>query len=351
MTITIGLMGFGRIGRNIFRIVHDSDDVRIGAISDIADHEALAYLLRYDTILGRFPDLVTYRADPAPNPNARGHIYTVGKEIRVLSEEGPGDVDWSRYGVDYVIEATGKDRPVGDYRKHLDKGAKRVFLCVPPTGEPDRSIIYGVNHEELRESDKIVSNASCTAHASAPLLKILDNAFGIDHAHMTAVHAFTSVQRLADVPADELRLSRAAALNIVPSDTNAASVLDKVLPELEGRVKASALRVPVANGSVVDLTIQFGSDVTVDRINDVVRTAAAGPYKGIVEYVHDPIVSVDVESSTYSAIFDSLATMVLDNRQAKVISWFDNSWAYSHRVVDLMWHCAAQDGLNGRGSK
>lgn len=351
MTITIGLMGFGRIGRNIFRIVHDRDDVRIGAISDIADHEALAYLLRYDTILGRFPDLVTYRADPDPNPQKRGHIYTVGKEIRFLSEADPGDVDWSRYGVDYVIEATGKDRPVDEYRKHVEKGAKRVFLCVPPTGEPDRSIVHGVNHDELQPKDTIVSNASCTAHASAPILKILDSAFGIDYAHMTAVHAFTSVQRLADVPAGELRLSRAAALNIVPADTNAASVIDTVLPELAGRVRASALRVPVANGSVVDLTIQFKSEVSVERINDVVRTAAAGPYKGIVEYARDPIVSVDVESTTYSAVFDSLATMVLDKRQAKVISWFDNSWAYSHRVVDLMWHSAAQDGLDGRGSK
>jgi len=351
MSITIGLMGFGRIGRNIFRILHDRDDVRIGAISDIADHGALAYLLRYDTILGRFPDLVTYRPDPDPNPGKKGHIYTVGKEIRFLSEPGPGDVDWSRYGADYVIEATGKDRPVSDYRKHLDMGAKRVILCVPPTGEPDRSIVYGVNHEELKESDTIVSNASCTAHAAAPILKILDRAFGIELAHLTAVHAFTSVQRLADVPAGELRLSRAAALNIVPAGTNAASVLDTVLPELAGKLGASALRVPVANGSVVDITIQFGSDVSVDRINDVVRTAAAGPYKGIVEFADDPIVSADVESSTYSATFDSLATMVLDHRQAKVISWFDNSWAYSHRVVDLIWHCAAQDGLVGRESK
>jgi glyceraldehyde 3-phosphate dehydrogenase len=352
MTITIGLMGFGRIGRNIFRIVHDREDIRVGAISDVADPEALTYLLRYDTILGRFPDLVSYL--PEPGREDLGYLYTVGKEVPVLTGtewQNPGQVDWRPYGVDYVVEATGRDRPVSVYRKHIEQGARRVVLCVPPSDHPDRSIVYGVNHDQLTPKDEIISNASCTAHAAAPVLKILHGAFGIEEAHFTAVHAFSSVQRLADVPASELRLSRAAAQNIVPADTNAARVLDEVLPELKGRISASALRVPVPNGSVVDMTIQFARDVSIDRINEVVRTAAAGPYRDIVEYAEDPIVSTDVTRSTHSATFDALATMVLGARHAKAIVWFDNSWAYSHRVVDLLMQCAAQDGLNGRADQ
>jgi len=336
MTITIGLMGFGRIGRNIFRIVHSDPSVRVGAISDIADPEALTYLLRYDTILGRFPDLVSYKD---------GYLYTVGKEIPFLSGRDPGDVDWAAYGVDYVVEATARDRPRADFQKHIDAGAKRVLLCVPPTDRPDRSIVYGVNDEQLRQDDVVISNASCTAHSAAPVLKILNDAFGIEQVHLTAVHGFTSVQRLADVPADELRLSRAAALNIVPAETNAGHVLEEVLPRLAGRINAAALRVPVANGSIVDMTVLFKRDISAARINEVVRTAAAGPYREILEYAEDPIVSSDIVRSPYSSIFDSLATMVLDDRLGKVISWFDNSWGYSHRVVDLLRRCATMDGL------
>jgi glyceraldehyde 3-phosphate dehydrogenase len=347
MTITIGLMGFGRIGRNIFRIAYTGDDIRIGAISDVADPEALTYLLRYDTILGRFPDLVTYQADPA-RPG-QGYLYSRGKEIPFLSGRDPGDVDWSAYGVDYVVEATGHDRPVAEYRKHLARGARRVILCVPPLDAPDRTIVYGVNHTQLQPSDQIVSNASCTAHAAAPVLKILNDAFGIDRVHFTAVHAFSSVQRLADVPADELRLSRAAAQNIVPSHSNAAAIVETILPELAGRVHASAMRVPVSNGSVVDMTVVFNRDVSIDRINAVMKTAAAGPFADIVKYADDPIVSTDVTTSTYSSVYDSLATMVLDQRQAKIITWFDNSWAYVHRVLDLLWACAAQDGMKPAG--
>lgn len=343
MPITIGLMGFGRIGRNLFRMLHDRSDVRIGVISDIADHEALTYLLRYDTILGRFPHMVKYdKTEPG-----MGHLYTVGRETPFVSGADPGSVDWRAYGAQYVVEATGKDRPKDKLQAHVEKGARRVFLCVPPSDPPDRSVVFGVNHDQVRSSDVFISNASCTAHCAAPILKTLDQAFGIEHAHLSVVHAFSSIQRLADVPADELRLSRAAAENIVPADTNVLRVLDSVLPELAGRVSATALRVPVANGSIVDMTIRFTRDVTVARINSVMETAADGPYQEVLEYAVDPIVSSDVNSSPHSSIYDSLATIVLGARQAKIIAWFDNSWGYANRLVDLIEYCARMDGLLG----
>jgi len=339
VTVTIGLMGFGRIGRNLFRILYDRSDVRIGVISDIADPEALTYLLRFDTLLGRFPDLVSYKD---------GYLYSVGKEFPFIQGADPGDVDWRAYGVDYVVEATGRDRPRDQLLKHMACGARRVLLCVPPADPPDRSIVYGVNHDQLQPGDRIISNASCTAHCAAPILRVLNDVFGVAHAHLSVVHAFSSIQRLADVPADELRLSRAAAENIVPADTNAGHVLDSVLPELAGRVSATALRVPVANGSIVDMTIWFERDISVERINEVMRTAAAGPYRHVLEYAADPIVSSDVIGSHFSSVFDSLATMALGARQAKIIAWFDNSWAYTNRLVDLIRHCAEQDEHMGR---
>ncbi len=335
MPVSIGLMGFGRIGRNLFRLLYRSDDIRIAAISDIADPEALAYLLRYDTILGRFPDLVTYK---------NGHLYTWGREIPLLSGKDPGDVRWSDFGVDYVVEATGRDRSREEIEGHLKAGARRVILCVPPRQRPDISVVYGVNHDRLRPEHRIVSNASCTAHCAAPLLATLHDAFGIDRAHLTSVHAYTSTQRLADVPAEDLRLSRAAAENIVPSETGAAAVLDEVLPQLAGRIYASALRVPLPNGSIVDMTLWMKRPVTREGLNEVVRTAAAGPYRQILEYMEDPIVSSDVEASAHSSVFDSLATMVLGGGLVKVIAWFNNGWGYSHRVVDLLRRFREMDG-------
>ncbi len=335
MPVTVGLMGFGRIGRNLFRLLYRDDGFRLGAISDIADPEALAYLLRYDTILGRFPDLVTYKS---------GHLYTRGREIPLLSGKDPGDVRWADLGVEYVVEATGRDRSRAEIDRHLEAGARRVVLCIPPRERPDISVVYGVNHDRLRPEHRIVSNASCTAHCAAPLLATLNDAFGIERVHLTAVHAYSSVQRLADVPAGDPRLSRAAAENIVPSATNAAAVLDEVLPQMAGRIHAAALRVPLPNGSLVDMTLWTGRTASRDGINEVVRTAAAGPYRAILEFSEDPIVSSDVEASPYSSVFDSLATMVLGGRLAKVIAWFNNGWAYSHRVVDLLRRFGEMDG-------
>jgi glyceraldehyde 3-phosphate dehydrogenase len=334
MAITIGLMGFGRIGRNLFRILARSDEIRIGAISDIADPEALAYLIRYDTLLGRFPELVTFK---------NGRLYTYGWEFPMLAGKDPGDVRWSDFGVDYVIEATGRTRTRAEMQLHLDAGAKRVVLCTPPKEKPDISVVFGVNDRQLRPEHRIVSNASNTAHCAAPILSALHRVFGIERAHLTSVHAITSVQRLADVPSDDPRLSRAAGQNIVPSETNAAAVLEEVLPELKGRLRASALRVPVVNGSIVDMTLWLGRPATKDAINEVVRTAAAGPYKRILEFNEDPIVSSDVVATSYSSIFDSLATMTMEGNLVKVIAWFDNGWGYAQRVVDLVRRFAEMD--------
>ena len=342
MPVTVGLMGFGRIGRNLFRILSRHDAIRVAAISDIADPEVLVYLLRYDSLLGRYPDLVTYRS---------GHLYTRGQEIPMVAGRDPGDARWGDLGVDYVVEATGRDRSRADLDRHLEAGARRVVLCVPPREKPDISVVFGVNDDRLRPAHRIVSNASCTAHCAAPVLAAFHDAFGIERAHLTAVHAYTSAQRLADVPAADPRLSRAAAENIVPSETNAASVLEEVLPQLAGRIHASALRVPLPNGSIVDLTLWPSRPVTRDGITEVMRTAAAGPYKGILEFTEDPIVSSDVEASPFSSVFDSLATMVMESGGAgagfglvKAIAWFNNGWAYSHRVVDLLRRFAEMDG-------
>jgi glyceraldehyde 3-phosphate dehydrogenase (phosphorylating) len=335
MPVTVGLMGFGRIGRNLFRLLYRDDEYRIGAISDVADPEALAYLLRYDTILGRFPDLVTHKS---------GHLYTRGREIPLLAGKDPGDVRWSDFGVDYVVEATGRDRSRGEIERHLQAGARRVILCIPPRDRPDISVVYGVNHGSLRPEHRIVSNASCTAHCAAPVLAALHEAYGIERAHLSSVHAYTSAQRLADVPAEDPRLSRAAAENIVPSETGAAGVLEEVLPMLAGRIHASALRVPLPNGSIVDMTLWMQRSVTRERLNEVLRTAAAGPYRSILEYMEDPIVSSDVEASPQSSVFDSLATMVLGESLVKAIAWFNNGWGYSHRVLDLLRRFAEMDG-------
>jgi len=333
MPSRIGLMGLGRIGRNIFRILYKSEDIRIEAISDVADHAGLAYLLKFDTILGRFPDEVSARD---------GHLYVAGRQVKMLSAEKPGDVNWGDLGVETVIEATAKFRTRAELEKHLEAGAKRVILCTPPADPPDITVVMGVNDDQLRPEHRIVSNGSCTAHAAAPVLKILDEAFGIQRAFLTTVHAYTNQQRLADVPAEDPRRGRAAAENIIPQETQAAEVITDLLPQLQGKLTAHAMNVPIANGSVVDLVCWHDREVTVEAINEVVRTAASTErWKDILEYVTDPIVSSDILNSRYSGSYDSLATMVLGKNVSKTLTWFDNGWGYSHRVVDLI-RCFAQ---------
>jgi glyceraldehyde 3-phosphate dehydrogenase len=324
----IGLMGLGRIGRNIFRILYNSDDFRISAISDVADHAALAYLLRFDTILGRFPDEVSVKD---------GHLYAAGRQVAMLSGEKPGDVDWGALGVDTVIEATSLHRTRAELERHLEKGAKRVILCAPSLDPPDITVVMGVNDDRLEAGHRIVSNASNTAHAAAPVAKILHDAFGIRRAFLTTVHAYTNQQRLADVPNEDLRRGRAAAENIIPQASNSAEMLMGLLPELAGKVTGLAMNVPVPNGSVVDLVCWHDRKVTVEAVNEVVRTAAAGRrWQGVLAYEDDPIVSSDILQSPYSSTFDGLATMVLGENVSKTLAWFDNGWGYAHRVVDLL---------------
>lgn len=328
MPSRIGLMGLGRIGRNIFRILYKSEDVRIEAVSDVADHAGLAYLLKFDTILGRFPDEVSARD---------GYLYVAGRQVKMLSGEKPGDVNWGDLGVETVIEATAKFRTRAELEKHLEAGAKRVILCTPPADAPDITVVMGVNEDQLKPEHRIVSNGSCTAHAAAPVLKILDEAFGIQRAFLTTVHAYTNQQRLADVPAEDPRRGRAAAENIIPQETQAAEVITGLLPRLAGKLTAHAMNVPVANGSVVDLVCWHDRPVTVEAVNEVVRTAASTDrWKDVLEYATDPIVSSDVLLTPYSGTYDSLATMVLGKNVSKTLTWFDNGWGYSHRVVDLL---------------
>ncbi|MES1242591.1 MAG: glyceraldehyde 3-phosphate dehydrogenase NAD-binding domain-containing protein [Acidobacteriota bacterium] len=324
----IGLMGLGRIGRNIFRILYKSEDLRIEAVSDVADHAGLAYLLKFDTILGRFPDEVSA---------LDGNLYVAGRQVKMLSGEKPGDVNWGELGVDTVIEATAKFRTRAELERHFEAGAKRVILCTPPADPPDITVVMGVNEDQLRPEHRIVSNASCTAHAAAPVLKILEDAFGIQRAFLTTVHAYTNQQRLADVPAEDPRRGRAAAENIIPQETAAAEVVTGLLPKLQGKITAHAMNVPVANGSVVDLVCWHDRPVTVEAVNEVVRTAAAtSHWNHILEYTADPIVSSDVLLTPYSGTYDSLATMILGKNVSKTLTWFDNGWGYAHRVVDLI---------------
>jgi len=332
--IRVGLMGFGRIGRNLFRILYDRKDIQVAAISDIADHRSLEYLLRFDTIMGRFPDEVSIKD---------GHLYVVGREIPMLSGREPGDIDWGGLGVNVVVDATAQPRRRAELQPYFDRGAERVILCAPPAEPPDITVVIGVNDDQLRPEHRIVSNASCTAHCAAPIIKILNDAFGVKKAFLTTVHAYTNQQRLADVPLADKRRGRAAAENIIPQETKAADVVMELLPDLRGRISGLAMNVPVPNGSVVDLVCWHDRPVTTTGINEVVRTAAASHWKGIVDYEDDPIVSSDIVRFPYSSIFDSLATMTLGDHVSKTLAWYDNGWGYAHRVVDLIGRFAALD--------
>lgn len=327
-SVGIGLMGFGRIGRNLFRILYQSEDIRLRAVSDIADHKALEYLLRFDTILGQFPNEVSIK---------EGHLYVAGRQIPMLSEAEPGDVPWGDLGVDVVIEATARKWTREQLERHFERGAKKVILCAPPQDPPDITVVMGVNHDQLKPEHRIVSNGSCTAHCAAPIIKILHGAFGIKRAFLSTVHAYTNQQRLADVPSEDKRRGRAAAENIIPQQTDAAGMVTRLIPEMAGRISGGSMNVPVPNGSVVDLVCWHEKPVTKVAINEVVRTAAStAKWREIVDYEDEPIVSSDIIRSPFSATFDSLATMVMAENVSKTLAWYDNGWGYAHRVVDLI---------------
>jgi glyceraldehyde 3-phosphate dehydrogenase len=325
----VAINGFGRIGRTVYRVIsrRAESGIEIVAINDLADDEMVAYLLAFDTVMGRFPGEVTLDD---------GYVVAGGHRARLLTERDPADLPWDELGVDVVVEATGVFRTREAVSKHLDAGAGAVILTVPSKDTLDATIVLGVNDDDLVPGVRLVSNASCTTNCLAPIVKILDDAFTVKRGVMTTVHAYTNDQRLADVPHKDFRRSRGATENIIPTTTGAAKAVGQVLPHLAGKLDGMAMRVPVPDGSTVDLVVELGRDVTAEEVNTAVRTAAAGPMRDIVEYSEDPLVSSDIIGNPHSSIFDGLSTQVLDGSLVKVLAWYDNEWGYSNRVVDLI---------------
>jgi glyceraldehyde 3-phosphate dehydrogenase len=329
MAVKVGINGFGRIGRNLFRAAHAAGaDLDFVAVNDITDTATLAHLLKYDSILGRFPGEVEA---------GEGSISVDGKELKVLSERDPADLPWGELGADVVIESTGFFTARADAAKHLDAGAKKVIISAPAK-EPDVTVALGVNFDSSydRESHHIISNASCTTNCLAPLAKVLHEAFGIEQGLMTTIHAYTADQRLQDMPHKDPRRARAAALNLIPTTTGAAKAVGLVLPELNGKLNGFSVRAPVATGSVVDLVATLAKPASPDEINAAAKAAAEGPLKGILSYTEDPIVSTDIVGDPHSSIFDAGQTMAIgDGRMIKAVAWYDNEWGYSNRCVEL----------------
>ena len=325
--MSVGLMGFGRIGRNVFRLLAD-DELDVGAIVDIAEPEALAYLLKYDSIYGRFDREV----------DLDGSVLTVaGSKIPIINAREPGEVDWAALGVSTVVQATGKYRTSDWCRRHLDRGADRVILASTPETPGDMPILLrGVNDEILTPETDIIAMGSNTSNALAPLLQILDDAFGMERMYFTTVHAYTNKERLGDVPTDDFRSSRAAGENIIPAHTNSPEIIAQVLPQFAGRLSGMALNVPVENGSTIDSVAVLTANVTAAEVNDTIRMATEERFVGILGFTDDPIVSTDVRGSRCSGIFDSLATLVVGGSMLKTIVWFDNGWGYSVRVVETL---------------
>ena len=329
MTVRVAINGFGRIGRAVFRIIAErtTSEIEVVAINDLADDDILAYLLEYDSVMGPFDQEV----------DVKDGVMTVGKhEVKMLYVKDPSTLPWKELDIDVVVESTGVFRSRESLQKHIDAGAKRVILTVPADDEIDDTVVLGVNDDQLDANDIIVSNASCTTNCLAPLAKVLDEAFGIKRGLMTTVHAYTNDQRLADVPHKDLRRSRAATENIIPTTTGAAKAVGKVYPKLDGLLHGMAMRVPVPDGSTVDLVVELEKDVSVEEVNAAVKAAAAGPMAGVIEYTEDPIVSTDIIGNPHSSIFDAAGTQVLGGNLVKVLSWYDNEWGYSNRVVDLI---------------
>jgi glyceraldehyde 3-phosphate dehydrogenase len=328
----VGINGFGRIGRAILRVVADRSDLEVVAINDLYPTKALAYLFQYDTVMGVFDGDI--RSDEQS-------LTVNGKRIATTKEKSPGAIPWKELGVEIVIESTGVFRTRASLEPHLAAGASRVVLTVPAKDEIDAMIVMGVNDDTLKPEHRLVSNASCTTNCLAPIAKILHDAFGIEEGLMTTVHAYTNDQRLADVPHKDFRRSRAAAQNIIPTTTGAARAVGKVLPRLKGKLDGMAMRVPVPDGSIVDLVCRLKGRPSAAEVNDAVREAAAGPLARIVEYSEVPLVSSDIIGNPHSSIFDALSTDANGDGWVRVVSWYDNEWGYSNRVVDLIDRMAA----------
>jgi glyceraldehyde 3-phosphate dehydrogenase len=334
MPVRVGINGFGRIGRNLFRAAKarppgEQAEIEWVAVNDLTDSATLAHLLAYDSILGPYPGEV----------HARGSAIDVdGHELRVLAETDPAKLPWGELGVDVVIESTGRFTKREDAAKHLAQGARKVIISAPAT-DPDVTVVLGVNFDEAydRERHAIISNASCTTNCLAPVAKVLGDTVGIRHGLMTTIHAYTADQRLQDLPHSDLRRARAAAINLIPATTGAAKAIGLVIPKLQGKLNGFAVRAPVPTGSVVDLTVEASRETSAEEVNAAMRAAAErGPLAGLLRYTEDPIVSSDIVRSPYSAILDAQLTSVIDGTMVKVVAWYDNEWGYSNRIVDLV---------------
>ncbi len=324
----VAINGFGRIGRSVFRILNSREDIDVVAINDLFDDATLAYLLKYDTVMKNFGQAIHMEGDM---------LVTPYEKVKMLSIKDPKALPWKELEVDVVVEATGIFRAKAELQMHIDAGAKRVILTVPSKDEIDYTVVIGVNDDGLKAEHRIVSNASCTTNCLAPIAKVLNDAFGIVEGLMTTTHAYTNDQRLADVPHKDWRRGRAAAENIIITTTGAARAVGKVIPELKGKLDGTAARVPVPDGSVVDLVIEVSKDVTLEDVHAAIRLASQTPgMKNVLYYSEKPIVSSDIVGNPYSSIYDSEYTRVLGKRIIKTLSWYDNEWGYSNRVVDLV---------------
>jgi glyceraldehyde 3-phosphate dehydrogenase len=334
MPLRVGINGFGRIGRNLFRAAmaqgQAAEQIEWVAVNDVTDAKTLAHLLKYDSILGPYPGSVSQKGDDA--------IVVDGRELKVLAERDPAALPWGELGVEVVIESTGLFTDRESAAKHLAAGAKKVVISAPAT-DPDATVVLGVNFDEVYDRDKhdVISNASCTTNCLAPVAKVLNDTVGIEHGLMTTIHAYTADQRLQDMPHKDLRRARAAAINLIPASTGAAKAIGLVIPELQGKLNGFAVRAPVPTGSVVDLTVRCARETSVDELNAALKAAAeSGPMQGFLAYTEDPIVSTDIVTSPFSSIVDGKLTVVMEGTMAKVIAWYDNEWGYSNRVVDLV---------------
>ena len=326
--VKVGINGFGRIGRNLFRAAYEAgSDLEFVAVNDIADADTLAHLLKYDSMYGRFPGEVS---------TGEGTLTVDGREVKVLAERDPAQLPWEDLGAEVVIESTGLFTKRDDAAKHLEAGAKKVIISAPAT-DPDVTVALGVNFDDAYDADRhhIISNASCTTNCLAPFAKVLNDSVGIERGLMTTIHAYTADQRLQDMPHKDLRRARAAALNLIPTTTGAAKAVGLVLPELDGRLNGIAVRAPVATGSVVDLVCSVSRETSAEEVNAAMREAAEGPLAGILAYSEDPLVSTDIVKDPHSSVFDAGQTMVMEGSMVKVVSWYDNEWGYSNRCVEL----------------
>lgn len=326
MAVKVGINGFGRIGRNVFKLLLDTPEFEVVAINDLTNAKTLAHLLKYDSVMGIYGKEVK---------STENSIIVDGKEVKVSAIKNPAELGWGSLGVELVLESTGVFRAKAQCMMHIEAGAKKVLLSVPPKDDVDAIIVMGVNEETLKPSDVIVSNASCTTNCLAPVAKVLHKEFGIKRGLMTTTHAYTNDQVVLDMPHSDLRRARAAAHSIIPTSTGAARAVGEVLPELNGKLDGMAMRVPVIDGSVVDLVAELNRTVKKDEVNAAIKAAAEGPMKGILQYMTDPIVSCDVIGNPHSSIFDASLTSVMDGNFVKVIAWYDNEWGYSNRCIDL----------------